>query len=350
MKTDQSPGRRRRVPRDIYGNPSAEAFLIVAITTILVTRLYLELAGYPQVGGGSLHIAHALWGGAAMMVALLIGWMFLGFGTRITAVVIGGIGFGLFLDEVGKFVTKDNDYFYGPSAEIMYVLVLVVLVTSRAVRLVRPPSVDEYLANSATIAADGIVHGLAPHRRATAELLLERATLLGADTTAVQGVRLLLDSAGDRHDRLYAAWQHAPNLIPAVFKSPRWVPVVGWGLVTVAALGVCLGVAQLVPGGFQLDIRGVDAAATGAAATLYLVSASITLVLALPAVLFLRPDGPLWPLRVLRVAALVFMVLNALVDFALAGFWALTHVAVGLFTMAVLSYRISVRGAALDDD
>jgi hypothetical protein len=34
--------------------------MVVAILTILITRLYLYLAGYPQVGGGSLHIAHAL--------------------------------------------------------------------------------------------------------------------------------------------------------------------------------------------------------------------------------------------------------------------------------------------------
>jgi hypothetical protein len=65
-------------------------------------------------------------------------------------VVPGGIGFGLFLDEVGKFVTKDNDYFYGPAAEIMYILMVVILVGARIVRDFRPLSARECLASAAS--------------------------------------------------------------------------------------------------------------------------------------------------------------------------------------------------------
>ena len=46
----------------------APTLLLISIlsfaTTVTLVRLFLELTGYPQVGGGTLHIAHLLWGGA----------------------------------------------------------------------------------------------------------------------------------------------------------------------------------------------------------------------------------------------------------------------------------------------
>ena len=69
---ENSRPRRGPITRNAIGPTSAEAFVIIAIATILLTRLYLQLTGYPQIGGGDLHIAHALWGGTLMMLALLL--------------------------------------------------------------------------------------------------------------------------------------------------------------------------------------------------------------------------------------------------------------------------------------
>ncbi|MGA9869632.1 MAG: hypothetical protein WBQ44_00585 [Rhodococcus sp. (in: high G+C Gram-positive bacteria)] len=343
--------RRSRILRDAYGSTSAEAFMIIAIATILVTRLYLELTGYPQVGGKTLHIAHALYGGALMMLALLMGWLFLGFAVRAVSVVMGGIGFGLFLDEVGKFVTKDNDYFYGPSAEIMYVLVVLVLVGNRIVRDSRRPSREETLANAAHIAALGVAHGLPEHRRVWALHMVDRAEAEGADADTIAGLRMLLNSATSGTSRLYDARMYLPRLIPRFLKSPRWVPVVAWVLTIASFAGVVFGIVQLVLGDVHVDSADttIDVDKMGIASAILFVSSVLTLALALPAAVRLRRHE-LGPLRMLRLGALIFTMLGALVDFAQEGFAALINVALGLFALAVLSHRIGVRTAEIADE
>ncbi|KAA0023224.1 hypothetical protein [Antrihabitans cavernicola] len=331
--------------RSGYGSVAAEAFMIVAIATILITRLYLHLTDYPQVGGGSLHIAHALYGGALMMLALLIGWIFSGFGVRATTVIVGGIGFGLFLDEVGKFVTKDNDYFYGPSAEIMYILVAVLLVLNRVVREIRPPTWRENLGNAAAIAADGVVHGMPEQRRQWALTMLADAETRGADPATVGHVRAMLADSRPASGKLYRLRQFAPKLIPAFLLSPRLVPVVGWLMVAASFAGAAFGALGAALGGvfYENDKVTFELAGMSAATAILLVSAVLTLALSLPAMIALNRTDALWPLRLLRTAALIFTMLNALVDFATQGFAALTNLAIGLVTLAILTNRLRVR-------
>lgn len=96
--------------------------------TVIITRYYLELTGYPQLGGGELHIAHLLWGGLALFIASLLPLIFANRRAYDWAAVLSGVGVGLFIDEVGKFITKSNDYFYPAAAPIIYgVFLLTVL-------------------------------------------------------------------------------------------------------------------------------------------------------------------------------------------------------------------------------
>ncbi|WP_431232532.1 hypothetical protein ACQ856_24295 [Mycolicibacterium psychrotolerans] len=342
--TEQTRVRRGPITRNATGLTSAEAFVIIAITTILLTRLYLQLTGYPQVGGGDLHIAHALWGGALMMLALLIGWMVLGSGPRSLAVLLGGIGFGLFLDEVGKFVTKDNDYFYGPAAEIMYILVCLILAGARLVRAIRPLSARECLASSAAIAADGVARSLPDHRREIGMRLVEYARARGASTDDVEHVRALLVSAAHATDRGYRARRWAERLIPNVFRSPQWVPWVGWLLVAGAVLGLLFHALGIALGGYfyQDSHVSVHLAGKTPATIILMIGAALTLAMALPAMIALPRTTKLWPLRLLRTAALVFTFLSALVHFATEGFAALITLSIGLFGLAILSYQVDV--------
>jgi hypothetical protein len=113
--------RFRRPSRSFDLHLHLTTLFVCAVATVLFTRGLLAATGYPQVGGSSLHVAHVLWGGLLLLAALISALAFLGPHVRPLAAVVGGVGFGLFIDEVGKFVTKDVNYFYRPAIAIIYV-------------------------------------------------------------------------------------------------------------------------------------------------------------------------------------------------------------------------------------
>src|SRR5256714_12396884 len=116
---------QRFAPRHLVRAADADlldTFLVSAIATLIVIRIFLEATGYPQLGGGGLHIAHVLWGGLGMLVAIVLLLLYLSPTTRLVAAVIGGAGFRAFVDQPGKFVTADHNYFFKPTAAILYAL------------------------------------------------------------------------------------------------------------------------------------------------------------------------------------------------------------------------------------
>lgn len=102
----------------------AEQYVLVTLlsfgASVTLTRLFLAMTGYPQLGGGELHIAHALWGGLLLYIASLLPLILANRWVYMAAAVLAGLGVGLFIDEVGKFITKSNDYFYPLAAPIVY--------------------------------------------------------------------------------------------------------------------------------------------------------------------------------------------------------------------------------------
>src|SRR5918997_1555219 len=114
----------RRVPRYLNFGDLHEKFIVSAVLTVLLIRTELWLTNYPQLGGGGLHIAHMLWGGLLMLVALGLLLTYLGRFPLVPAAIVGGVGFGFFIDELGKFITSDNDYFYRPTAALIYLIFL----------------------------------------------------------------------------------------------------------------------------------------------------------------------------------------------------------------------------------
>ena len=108
-----------------------EWFQISAVAMILIIRTQHWLTNYPQLGGSGLHIAHLLYGGIFMAVAIWISLIYLNRWSRALSAILGGIGFGFFIDELGKFITEDNDYFFKPAAGIIYLIFIVMFLVIR---------------------------------------------------------------------------------------------------------------------------------------------------------------------------------------------------------------------------
>jgi len=68
-----------------------------------------------------------LWGGLILFIAALLPLLFTNQWIYTTSAVLSGLGVGLFMDEVGKFITQTNDYFYPPAAPIIYAFFLLVV-------------------------------------------------------------------------------------------------------------------------------------------------------------------------------------------------------------------------------
>lgn len=117
----------------------AELYLLLMLlsfaTSVTATRLFLQLTGYPQLGSSELHIAHVLWGGLLLFLGVLLPLILANRWAFPASALMGGTGVGLFIDEIGKFITQSNDYFYPFAAPIIYAFfLLTVLVYLRVKR------------------------------------------------------------------------------------------------------------------------------------------------------------------------------------------------------------------------
>ncbi len=102
-------------------------FVLVSFgASVVLTRAYLQATNYPTIGGNVLHFAHLLWGGLAMATAGIVLLVFATQRVHAVSAVLVGLGIGLFIDEVGKFITVNNDYFFRPAAPIIYICFLLV--------------------------------------------------------------------------------------------------------------------------------------------------------------------------------------------------------------------------------
>jgi hypothetical protein len=193
-------------PSYFYRNARAgellELFLVSAVTSLLTVRFFLHLTGYPSVGGARFHIAHMLYGGLLMVAALVLLMAFIGSRVQRLASVIGGLGFGLFIDELGKFITRDNNYFFQPTIALIYIVFMLLFVLFRLLSRTRRLSPNEYLLNAITLIEEVALDDLDRNERQRALRYLAKA---------------------DPKDPLVAPLRQALLKTPPVNQHPGWL-------------------------------------------------------------------------------------------------------------------------------
>jgi hypothetical protein len=247
---DRSPGIPVHVRRPVR-REGAEGYLFVVLVsfalTVIGTRWFLELTGFPRIGGGDLHIAHALWGGVALFAAALLPILLAGRVVFHASAALAGVGIGLFIDEVGKLITATNDYFYPAAAPIIYATFLIsVLVWLRARR---PDDGDPraHLLTALQLLEESVDGDLQADER---DALRERLRVAATDAPMAEQRRLAAELlafveaeetriAADpvtRFDALRATWRARAN---------AWLGGRGLRIVIVAAL-VLTGLGQVL--------------------------------------------------------------------------------------------------------
>ncbi len=158
--------------RSVRAETLLENFFVAAITSVLVIRLYLSLTGYPQLGTGHFHIAHVLWGGLLMLIAIIMLLTFLNNSVKDLAAVIGGMGFGAFIDEIGKLITSDNDYFFQPAVALIYIFFILLYLVIRIIGREQQLSCDDRIVNAFDVMKEISAHKMRPEDRQLALTLL----------------------------------------------------------------------------------------------------------------------------------------------------------------------------------
>jgi hypothetical protein len=210
------------------------------VATIGVVRTFLALTGYPQIGSGTLHIAHVLWGGLILYIAAILPLIYINPRLHMVGAVLSGIGMGLFLDEVGKFITRQYDYFFPAAAPIMYVFFLLIIVLAIMIR--RPEKVDgrAELVRALEIVREQLYRPLDTRERAHIEVDLNGVIETDKDVLHQDVARRLLElvRADPRTapDIQPAWWERYTNQIQVWLTKQRLSWLLGFGMLILGVL------------------------------------------------------------------------------------------------------------------
>lgn len=282
---------------DLNRHVQAEEHLLLILLgfagSVIITRSFLEWSGYPQIATAELHIAHVLWGGLLLFVAALLLLIWRGRTIARLGSVLCGIGFGLFIDEVGKFITQDNDYFYPLAAPIIYAFFLLAVLLYLYVRRSRPREGQSDLQYVMALLEAGVDPRLsrAQYQAVRAELEMAARTASTATARLARQVTIFLDAEEwqrDKHEQPgVKKWTLIGERINHWLTARRLRRGLAFGFVLLALRGLVSGAAALVftvsiadiERWQQLGIPATPLSSGGPFTTLHLLSVSVTLAL-----------------------------------------------------------------------
>ena len=336
-----SSAERSRAVRSFDVGQRQDLFLIAAVTTVVVIRLQLWVTNYPSLSPGKLHIAHLLWGGVFMTASI---WMLASYiGRRLVApaVILGGVGFGFFIDEVGKFVTADNDYFFQPTAAIIYVVFVSLFLLSRWIGG-RRMGEHERLGNAATLASEKYIDGMSPYERQAAIELLEPIRENRQAQELLAAIEATRPDAPERPGRLEGLVLWMQRTYDAWVQTP-WFQAVMVGAVILGILATVFGIVDLLflsgnPGtatapGYRTD--GLENLRIGN--LIPLVASSVASVIGAAGVLPLLRGERVRAYRRFRLALLISVFITYPFIFAESSFSAVTGLLVTLAALGTVS-------------
>jgi len=198
----------RHFVRNLEAGTLLEIFLVTAVCSVLGIRFFLALTGYPSLSPGHLHIAHVLLGGVLMMIALVINLGYINKSANYLVAVIGGLGFGAFIDELGKFITGDNDYFFQPTVALIYIIFALLYLAIQT--FIHKPKLTEQerLVNVLELAKEAVLEDLDHLERRKALALLKESSQNNPMTRALQDLLHSTDSVPMPKIDIYTATKY----------------------------------------------------------------------------------------------------------------------------------------------
>jgi hypothetical protein len=321
--------------RNFDADDLMEVFFISAITAILSIRFFLSITDYPELSIRGLHIAHVLWGGLLMFISTTILFNFLSRTAFFIAAIIGGIGFGAFIDELGKFITSDNNYFFEPTIALIYMTFVVLYLSTKFIGRYRAVSKTEYLVNAIEILKEAAINDLDAEEKSKALEYLKKADQTDPITLSFESVLKKLEQIKVQNPSIFSKIRENVRQVYWGLVKEAWFikfVIIIFILQAFASLGHNINIINLY---LNNDISRVEFPTL--AESIFSIASAVIIFLGIIRIYFSR----YWAYRMFQYAILVSIFLTQFFTFYREQFLALLGVLFNLIILGVIQYALA---------